>query len=169
MKSNNNMKRMMLLGAALLLVMSASLAAAQEAVISNGSDPASMLNLRTAPDKGAQALGKFLSGTQVVILADAGDGWSQVEIGTGNGVVSGYVMTQYLSGSAQVDATRKATVVSPYGTQSVVLRDRPSNSYNAIAMLTVGDRVLIIGQQGEFRYVETDSGCVGCLLESELK
>ena len=60
-------------------------------------------------------------------------------------------------------------VTSPYGTQSVVLRDRPSNSYDAVAMLMVGDSVLGIGEMNEFRYVQTASGCVGCLLSGELK
>ena len=128
-----------------------------------------MLNVRAAPDKGAAVLGKFLSGTQVEIVADAGGGWSQIVIGSGNGVISGYAMTQYLAQSARVDATHEAAVVSPYGTQSVVLRDHPSNSYHPVAMLMVGDRVLVIGESDEFRYVQTGSGCVGCLLESELK
>lgn len=151
------------------MVLFASCALAQTAVIDNGGDPASMLNLREQPDRNARALGKFLSGTQVEVLADAGGGFSEVEIGAGQGVVRGYVMTQYLSAGASVDATRTASVVSPYGTQSVVLRDRPSNSYDAVAMLMVGDSVLIIGEMDAFRYVRTDSGCVGCLLESELK
>lgn len=151
------------------MLLAASCALAQSAVIDNGGDPASMLNLREQPDRSARALGKFLSGTQVEVLCDAGNGFSEVAIGSGLGTVRGYVMTQYLSGSAGVDATRTASVVSPYGTQSVVLRDRPSNSYDAVAMLTVGDSVLVIGEMDAFCYVKTGSGCVGCLLESELK
>ena len=50
-----------------------------------------------------------------------------------------------------------------------MLRDRPSNSYDAVAMLMVGDSVLVIGEMNEFRYVQTASGCVGCLLSGELK
>ncbi len=151
------------------LVLVASCAFAQSAVIDNGSDSASMLNLRAQPDRSAAALGKFLSGTQVEVLGDAGDGWSQVQFGQGMGTVTGYVMTQYLSGRTNVNATYAASVVSPYGTQSVVLRDRPSNSYNAVAMLMVGDSVLVIGEMDAFRYVKTGSGCVGCLLKNELE
>jgi len=156
-------KRAALAAAAMML--SAACAAAQSAVI----DSADMLFVRVAPDKGAAALGSFFSGTPVEIIADAGGGWSQIAIGTGNGTVSGYAMTQYLSSAAQVSLAYEASVVSPYGTQSVVLRDRPDNSYHPVAMLMVGDRVMVIGQAGEFRYVKTMSGCVGCLLESELK
>lgn len=158
-----------LIGLTAALMLLASCAFAQSAVIDNGRDPASMLNLRAQPDKSAAALGRFFSGTQVEILGDAGSGWSQVQLGQGMGTVTGYVMTQYLSGSANVNATYAASVVSPYGTQSVVLRDRPSNSYDAVAMLMVGDSVLVIGESGEFRYVQTGSGCVGCLLKSELE
>lgn len=153
----------------MLMVCAFSCALAQSAVIDNGADAAAMLNVRTAPDKGASALGRFLSGTQVEILGDAGNGFSQIAIGSGKGAVTGYAMTQYLSGGAQVDATYEARVVSPYGTQSVVLRDRASNSYHPVAMLMVGEHVLVVGEKDGFRYVKTGSGCVGCLLESELK
>jgi len=151
------------------MVLCAACALAQDVVIDNGSDPASMLNLRAQPDRSAAAIGRLLSGTRVTVLGDAGNGWSHILIGQERGAVTGYVMTQYLSENVRVDATRRAGVVSPYGTQSVVLRDRPSNSYDAVAMLMVGDSVLVIGEMNEFRYVQTASGCVGCLLESELK
>lgn len=155
--------------AAAAMMLAVSCAMAQGAVIDNGSDPASMLNLREQPDRNAKVLGRFFSGTQVEIIADAGGGWSQITIGVKPGMVSGFVMTEYLDGASPVNATRSAAVASPYGTQSVVLRDRPSNSYNAVAMLMVGDSVIVIGEMNEFRYVQTGSGCVGCLLESELK
>ena len=67
-----------------LLALLPALALAQSAVIDNGSDPGSRLNLRSAPSRDAQAVGKFVSGTRVEILADAGDGWSQVRIGGGH-------------------------------------------------------------------------------------
>ena len=153
--------------AAAALVMTASCAMAQGAVIDHGDS--APLNVRMMPDKSAQMLGQFFSGTKVEIVADAGGGWSQIAIGTGSGVISGYVMTQYLADGVRVNATREAVVASPYGTQSVVLRDQADHSYHPVAMLMVGDRVLVIGEMGEFRYVQTQSGCVGCLLESELK
>ena len=151
--------------AALMMVCVSSCAMAQAAQM----DGASLITLREQPDSGAKVLGRFFSGAQVEILGDAGNGFKQVALGTGMGTVSGYVMTEYLASQAQVSAIKTAHVASPYGTQSVVLRSRPSNSYDAVAMLMVGDSVLIIGEMGEFRYVQTGSGCVGCLLESELK
>ena len=48
-------------------------------------------------------------------------------------------------------------VVSPYGTQSVVVRDTPSNSYDAVSMLEVGDDVRVIdGPFGGFNGVVED-------------
>jgi len=152
----------------LMLMMLCASAAAQGAVIDNGSDPSSRLNMRSAPSRDAGALGKFVSGTQVEILADAGNGWSQVQIGGGRHAVSGYMMTEYLKASSAVDARESRRVVSPYGTPAVVLRDRPSNSYDAVMMLAVGDPVTVIGVSGDFCYVMAGDGSVGCLLSGEI-
>lgn len=163
------MKCGMMMTVFMLLTMLSVCALAQSAVVNNGSDPASRLNMRTAPDKGAAAVGKFVSGTRVEIVADAGGGWSQVMIGGGRHSVSGYMMTQYLDDSSAVDARESKAVASPYGTPSVVLRDRPSNSYDAVMMLAVGEGVTVIGVSGDFCYVIAGDGSVGCLLASELK
>ena len=153
---------------ALMLILPAA-AMAHSAVVDNGSDPQSRLNMRTQPSRDASAVGKFVSGTQVEIVADAGGGWSQVRIGGGRHAVVGYMMSEYLRGSSAVDARTNKTVVSPYGTQSVVLRDRPSNSYYAVMMLPVGTGVTVIGVSGDFCYVLAADGSVGCLLSGELK
>ena len=152
-----------------LLALLPMLALAQSAVIDNGSNPENRLNMRSAPGKDAKALGKFVSGTRVEILADAGDGWSQVKIGGGQNAVTGYMMTQYLKSGSSVDARETRRVTSPYGTQSVVLRDRPSNSYDAVMMLMVGETVTVIGVSGDFCYVLTGDSTVGCLAGNELK
>ena len=88
------MKRCLTGWLALMLVLFSAAAYAQSAVVDNGSDPASRLNMRTAPDRSASAVGKFVSGTLVEIVADVGDGWSQVSIGGGRHTVSGYMMTE---------------------------------------------------------------------------
>jgi len=161
-------RRMVALLAALLLMLPAA-AMAYSAVVDNGSDPGSRLNMRTQPSRDASAVGKFVSGTQVEVIADAGDGWSQVRIGGSRGSVTGYMMTSYLKSSSTIDARERRRVVSPYGTQSVVLRDRPSNSYGAVAMLMVGETVTVIGVSGDFCFVQMNDSSVGCLLGSELK
>ena len=160
-------KRGVLLVCALLLL--PAIALAQSAVIDNGSNPGNRLNLRSAPSRDAQTVGKFVSGTRVEILADAGDGWSQVCIGGGQNAVTGYMMTQYLRSASGVDARESRRVTSPYGTQSVVLRDRPSNSYDAVTMLMVGETVTVIGVSGDFCFVQAGDSSVGCLAGNELK
>ena len=159
----------MYLALLLAVLLLPGVALAQSAVVNNGSDPSSRLNMRSAPSRDAQAVGKFVSGTRVEIIADAGDGWVQVRIGSGDAGVTGYMMRDYLKDSSGVDARESRTVASPYGTQSVVLRNRPSNSYHPVAMLAVGEAVTVIGVSGDFCYVMTGGGQVGCLLSSELK
>ena len=154
---------------ALILMMLCGAALAQSAVIDNGNDPASRLNMRSAPSRDAGTVGKFVSGTQVSILEDAGDGWSKVSIGGARHAFTGYMMTQYLGAGSAVDARETRSVVSPYGTPAVVLRDKPSNSYGAVMMLAVGENVTVIGVSGDFCYVLAADGSAGCLLSSELK
>ncbi len=139
------------------------------AVIDNGSDPGSRLNLRGAPSRQGDTLGKFVSGTPVEILADAGEGWAKVRIGSGPHAITGYMMREYLKDSCEIDARQGRRVVSPYGTPAVVLRDRPSDSFDAVAMLPVGTGVTVIGGSGSFAFVMTGDGAVGCLENGELK
>lgn len=160
----------------LALMMTALLCApvgamAQSAVVNNGSDPDSRLNLRQEASTQSRSLGSFYTGTQVEVVADAGSGWTQVTLGGSVNSVSGYMSSQYLAGEAAgvIDATRSMEVVSPYGTQSVVLRSEASDSYDAVAMLAVGASVQVIGVADGFYYVQLDGKCVGCLASDELK
>lgn len=161
-------KRLACWGMALLMLWGGQ-TMAQSAVVDNGSDPSSRLNMRDQPSKDAGSVGQFYTGTPVEIVSDAGGGWSQVTIGGGANSLSGYMMSQYLStDTASVqDATKDMQVVSPYGTQSVVVRDTPSNSYDAVSMLEVGDDVRVIGTKGDYYYVLLDDSSVGCLSTSE--
>ncbi|MBQ4265877.1 MAG: SH3 domain-containing protein [Clostridia bacterium] len=163
------MKKSWLAALMLAVLLLPGAALAQSAVVNNGSDPSSRLNMRSAPSRDAQAVGKFVSGTQVEILSDEGNGWALVRIGSGDAGVTGYMMRDYLKDSSSVDARERRAVASPYGTQSVVLRNRPSNSYHPVAMLAVGEMVTVIGVSGDFCYVVTGGGQVGCLLSGELR
>ena len=155
----------------LALMLFGGAALAQTAVVDNGSDPGSRLNMRSAPSREASSVGRFSSGTRVQVLADAGEGWAEVTIGSGSASVHGYMMAAYLRDDASgvLDAREERSVVSPYGTPSVVLRDRPSDSYGAVAMLPVGERVTVIGVSGDFCYVQRSDGAVGCLAGDELR
>ena len=135
-------------------------------------DANSRLNMRVEPSRESASLGGFYSGTQVEIICDAGAGWSAVTIGEGIASVSGYMKSDYLATGSDADAvldgTYDALVASPYGTQSVVLRSRPSDSFEALAVLEVGDSVRVIGVSGDFYYVRMDDDSVGCLAGDEL-
>ena len=90
-----------------------------------------VLYLRESPSQSAKALGQYANGTQVKVVS-YGATWCEVYVGTRHG----YMMTRYLAedASAVQDMTKEMQVVSPYGTQSVVVRNTPSNSYDAVAM-----------------------------------
>lgn len=157
-----------LLAATVALLLCASGALAQTALV----DGSGTLNMRVQPSRDSRSLGGFYSGAEVEIVSDAGEGWSEVTIGEGQGMLSGYMMSQYLATGEAMDGVRDETydaqVVSPYGTQSVVLRDAPSNSYGAVAMLPVGEQVRVIGESGGFYYVRRDDDSVGCLSGDEV-
>ena len=155
----------------LMLTLVGGRAFAQSAVVNNGSDAAARLNMRGQPSKDADSLGQFYTGTPVNIVSDAGNGWSQVTIGSGNNSLSGYMMTAYLSADASgvTDATLYREVTSPYGTQSIIVRSEPSHSYEAVAALVGGDSVRVIGTAGSYYYVLLSDQSVGCLSTSEVK
>ena len=60
-------------------------------------------------------------------------------------------------------------VTSPYGTQSVVLRSAPSDSYDAVAMLLVGQELTVIGEAEGFCFVLLADGGMGWLASDEVK
>ena len=72
------------------------------------------------------------------------------------------------AGGEVLPEVRMAKVVSPYGTQSVVLRDVPSDSYHAVAMLMVGQKITVGGTHDEFCYVLLEDGCTGWLEADEV-
>lgn len=60
-------------------------------------------------------------------------------------------------------------VLSPYGTQSVVLRSAPSDSYDAVAMLMVGQAVTAAGEYETFCFIMTEDGVFGWLAADEIE
>ncbi|MGN0776693.1 MAG: SH3 domain-containing protein [Candidatus Ventricola sp.] len=93
------MKRLALCLLAALLCCCAA-AQAEQAYI-GGLDHAGRLNLRAAPDKTAQVLGKYYEDVPVDVLGEE-DGWAKVSI-FGR---SGYVMSRYLSRKEQIESDR---------------------------------------------------------------
>ena len=72
-------------------------------------------------------------------------------------------------GGELLGAVKAMSVASPYGTPSVVLRSVPADSYDAVAMLMVGQRLAVIGVCGDFYYVLLEDGSAGWLAADELK
>ena len=68
------MKKRLMVSLAVLMALWGGQALAQSAVVNNGSDPNSRLNMRDQPSRDASAVGQFYTGTPVEIVADAGDG-----------------------------------------------------------------------------------------------
>ena len=73
------------------------------------------------------------------------------------------------AGGELLPEARAAKVISPYGTQSVVLRDAPSDSYHPVALLMVGEEITVVGVQGEFVYVLLKDGGMGWLEANEVE
>lgn len=67
------------------------------------------------------------------------------------------------AGGELLSRAKTVYVVSPYGTQSVVLRSEPSDSYDALAMLKVGQELTAIGMCGEYSFVLLEDGSMGWL------
>lgn len=101
----------------LLAVLLCCCAAAQAEVYIGGLDRAGRLNLRAAPDKAAQVLGKYYEDVPVDVLCEE-DGWAKISI-FGR---SGYVMSRYLIRKEQMEPDRigePAALVRPQDFDSV--------------------------------------------------
>ena len=73
------------------------------------------------------------------------------------------------AGGTLLTQVRTVRAASPYGTQSVVLRSVPSNSYDAVAMLLVGQELTVVGEAGGFCFVLLADGGMGWLASDEVK
>ncbi|MFR8976642.1 MAG: hypothetical protein ACLVJB_01935 [Christensenellales bacterium] len=77
------------------------------------------------------------------------------------------MMSQYLS--TDTASVQDATTCRSFrpAARRASSRDTPSNSYDAVSMLEVGDDVRVIGTKGDYYYVLLDDSSVGCLSTSE--
>jgi len=73
------------------------------------------------------------------------------------------------AGGNLLEEACETCVLSPYGTQSVVLRSAPSDSYDAVAMLMVGQKVTAAGEWDAFYFVVTQDGVFGWLAADEIE
>lgn len=54
------------------------------------------LNIRQEPNTSASIMGVVVSGTNVTVLEEAGDGWVKISYSSGGSVIEGYVKAEYL-------------------------------------------------------------------------
>lgn len=73
------------------------------------------------------------------------------------------------AGGTLLAEVRTVKAASPYGTQSVVLRSVPSDSYDAVAMLLVGQELTVVGEAEGFCFVLLADGGMGWLASDEVK
>ena len=121
------------------------------------------LRLREAPGQEARALGSLYAGAPVEVL-DESQGWCRVQIAE----LIAYMKADFLAPLAAADETRSGEAASPYGTPTVILRSRPSNSYSTVGFVRVGERVRILGEMEGGYFCVTAEG-LGFLDQGEVR
>ena len=139
-----NIVKMLALFALICLLPALSLAD-QFAVVKGG-----RLNLRQYPSSSSYSLGKYASGTWVIVTGDAGNGWYSVRTLGGQ---SGYMAGNYLSfGSSSSAATVK------YANGGYVnLRSGPATTYAVTMRVTSGSTVTVVNDSGEWDYIAVNT------------
>ena len=112
---------------------------------------ADRLNLRAAPSRDAQSLGKYYNGVEVQILEDLNNGWVRVRIGH-RGTAEGYMMKGYL----QEDGTQTVKSAMPtYTSTSSAWELYQSRDVNgAYDMYGYGETVTLLGFTSKWWHVQ---------------
>ncbi len=164
------MKRKAMVIAAVLICIFALPALAEWATVKNYNQ-GDRLNLRAKPSVSAMSYGKYYSGTAVQVLArDAGNGFSRVRVGLGNGIgeLEGYMQTQYLAfGSEQntVRDERPTVVLRSSDGRRVFIRDY--NNGSNMGAVDSGSAVTVLGVGSKMLHVIAGPDTVG-FVSSEL-
>ena len=114
-------------------------------------DAADRLNLRAAPNKEAESLGKYYNGVGVQILEELNNGWVRVRIGN-RGVAEGYMMKAYL----QYDNTQAVAAAMPtYTSASSAWELYQTRDVNgAYEMHGYGETVTLLGFTSKWWHVQ---------------
>lgn len=135
------MKRILILAAALALAMTMVIPASSLAVFEmyvytrNGRT----LNVRSAPEKGDNIIGRYEFGEVVPVDHHLGNGWSEVVFGS----VPGYVMTSYLVSSPKEkpkDTGKDATASEDDALAAMNAEFRAANFVSPYSVVTRGKR-----------------------------
>ena len=120
---------------------------------------------RTLPvleSPGGRILGEIRAGAAVSVRGEGE--WRTVRLAG----LSGSVAADGLTDSRGANETHEATVFSPYGTPTVVLRSVPSDSYSTQGILRAGDGVRVLGSFSGYMLVRSAAG-VGFLAQNEVQ
>ncbi len=112
---------------------------------------------------GGAKLGQVYAGTELTADAEQ-NGFRRVRLAG----LTGFVETAAITSVKERDETRNVRVLSPYGTETIVLRSAPSGSCSMVGILRTGEPVRLLGQFGGFRYVRSSAG-TGFLSSEEIK
>lgn len=120
------------------------------AVVQNP-NAADRLNLRAAPSRDAQSLGRYYNGVEVQILEDLNNGWVRVQIGR-RGTAEGYMMKEYL----QEDGAQAVEFAMPtYTSTSSAWELYQSRDVNGeYDMYGHGETVTLLGFTPEWWHVQ---------------
>ncbi len=118
-------------------------------IVDNGSDWRTRLNLRAEPHKGSDIRGRIYTGTRVEIYEDYGQ-WCLVGLNlTGNDVLTGCVMKQYLT-----PVGREFSALCPLAA-AVADTAVTSSTGDVIAQLKPGDQAHVLAVCGDRYYLMT--------------
>jgi len=157
------MKRFALMLLALIMICTSALAGAPTSgaistgkwAVVNNPDPADRLNLRSAPSREAESLGKYFNGVLVEVLNKADDGWTRVRVGH----TEGYMMTKYLADPAQMTVAVEpvlptATVENPFAESQGLLEKPDSADVTLMVTLKNGTEVTVLGLTQQRAHVQ---------------
>ena len=108
------------------------------------------LNLRAYPSAESTSLGKYASGTWVIVTGDAGNGWYSVRMLGGK---TGYMSGNYLNFGANTSAATVKYAAGGY----VNMRSGPGTDYPVTMRVTTGTQITVVNDSGEWDYIAVNS------------
>ena len=110
-----------------------------------------------------QELGRIYAGT-AVNAGEEQSGFRRIKLAS----LTAYAEADAFSADQGRNETQTAQALSPYGTETLILRDKPSDSCSTIGVLRAGETVRILGSFNGFCFVQSKSGS-GFLSLQEIK
>lgn len=123
------------------------------------------LNLREEPASTAKSLGKYYTGTPVILTGNAKNGFAQVLLA---GTTIGWLDARYLTTDSVAFVPETPTVTISNQGGGATLRSGPSTSYNRLGWYAHGTAVTVLGVRADGWYHVKVGQRVGFISESVL-